>query len=203
MDDFQVAKLEFEAVVNNALEDSPSRQLARQKLQKVRSLRGTATASPLYHAVLEDMIGGGLGSGKKSARHGAPRGHVLLHGRRVPKAELQGATLHKLARLWLLDSPTAQEQDSSIDVFNMPPLPPREYAEPAAEPAGRPTKRAAVEQVLHGGGVRETAEQLRAQVVQRGRRSRAAHIAQLKAQEKQSARLLHLEARLNVSLRDK
>jgi hypothetical protein len=60
-----------------------------------------------------------------------------------------------------------------------------------------------VDQLLHGSGADATPDQLRTEVVQRGKRARTAHVARLDAQEKQSARLLHLEGRLNVSLRDK
>ncbi len=205
MDDFQVAKLEFEAVVNNALEDSPSRQLARQKLQKVRSLRGGATASPLYHAVLEDMIGGSLGPAKKSSKSTAPRGHVLLQGRRVSKAELQGASLYKLARLWMADSPQPEEPPhSSIDVFNLPPLPPRSDNTPDKTPKADADKARAVEaRMCDKRECTLSIEELRAETVLAAKRSRAQHVAELDAKEKGSARLLHLEARTNVSLRDK
>jgi hypothetical protein len=217
MDDYQQAKREFDLVVSNALEDSPSRQLARQKLQKVRSLRGGAASSPLYHAVLEDMIGG-LGSGKKrhgaasagtpSHSHSAPTksGFVVFFGRRVPRAELQGASLYKVARLWMLDSPSTEAaSDAPIDVFNMPPLAAPSEPPLRAQRSGDQNKSKRVEALIRGKRERaDSIEELRQQMLQSAKKSRQQELARLAAVEKNSsARLLHLEARTNVSLHNK
>ena len=219
MDDYQQAKREFDLVVSNALEDSPSRQLARQKLQKVRSLRGGAASSPLYHAVLEDMIGG-LGSTKKGRNNSNnsnsnnnnnnnntntnTKGFAIFYGRKVARSELAGASLYRLARLYMLDAPTHEQiPESSIDVFNLPPAPTIVSAAPAR--LGDPEKARAVESSLKNKRTRlESTDDLRQQKLENAKKSRTAELTRLEERERTySARLLHLETRTNVSLHSK
>lgn len=74
--EYSLAKLRLEQSIAASIDDSPSRQLARQKV-----LHG---ASPLYRATLDGLVNA---SKKRRKQVGGAQNGVLLHGRRVPRIE--------------------------------------------------------------------------------------------------------------------
>lgn len=211
---FKKAKSEFEHAIEGAMEDSPSRQMARQKLQHVRSLGNTG--SPLYRAALEEMAGG-LGQvhtcflslvlktntikGKRRPQNVS----ILLNRRKVPRKGLQNKSLYHLLKLWSTDNGTPLISEPIIDVYNLPPVPVVD-AVVAPVPSHTPKKkRAAVEALLkRKSSASSSSEELLQDVVKHAKQRKVEVLKELEDREQlYDTRLSSLEEKTNVKLTKK
>lgn len=208
--DFNTAKSEFEAVVEGFYEDSPSRQMARQKLQHVRSL-GT-TGSPLYRAALEEMAGG-LGTNNAKRTRNNP---ILVKGRKVrereeerenitkrkvPRMGLKSKSLYHVLKLWSTDNGTPLINEPVIDVYNLPSLPKESVRDKDKDKDKDSGKRKRVEDVLNEEQQEESRETLLEDMVKRAKESKARDVKVLAERETlYHPRLLALEDMTKVPL---
>ena len=149
---------------------------------QVRNMNA-ASSSPLYRAALEEMAGG-LGSSKKRARAGG--GFVILQGHKVPKSELEEEpSVYQLARLWMLNSSTVcDDAEPSIDIFNLPAAPLSIYRPALLTEDEKSSKRTAVDALVGDDSVQTpTVEELREQLLSRGKAARSRDVAGLQAVE--------------------
>ena len=185
------------------MEDSPSRQFARQKLQKVRNMNATSS-SPLYRAALEEMAGG-LGTSSRKRGRWQPQGFVSVHGRKMPRNEVDDATLYQLARLWMLDTATpCDDSEPTIDIFNLPPVSASKQRSTCLSEEKKLANRIAVEKMMQEAGrdPSENIDALREELQNRSKASRRKLVSELLAIEAESAeRLRRFEDKTGIRLK--
>lgn len=133
VDEFDAAKARLESTMQTIIEDSPSRQLARQKIR----------ANSLFKARGYDS----------ATKRSAPHSPLVLLNKKVARPVLERApvSMYHLLRLWMMDSDHEHTlETSTVDIFNLPaPRSPPVLLPPVAPD---PQKRKRVEDVVQGTG---------------------------------------------------